>query len=246
MFGHRNIQFGSIVYRYAILFAYFQQLTHIRVDYKKLSIRTVNITDDVRRSIARELHDGIGQHLAAAKLQTNLALHSEKMSQHLGHVISELENAVQGLRRLINGLHPVIIDQTDICNALAGECENIKKLYNVRVNLDAQNVTLDKQAEIHVFRIFQECTFNAIKHGKATEIDSHISTRKDHIHMIISDNGTGFMTQDVKGLREDGGFGFISLQERITLLNGRLDITSEKGKGCTVKINFPLKESSVN
>ncbi|HFC30190.1 MAG TPA: hypothetical protein ENJ44_04000, partial [Oceanospirillales bacterium] len=70
--GHRNIQFGSLFYRYMILFAYFQKIQVIRIDFKKLSARMVSIVEDVNAKIARELHDGIGQHLASMKIHTQL------------------------------------------------------------------------------------------------------------------------------------------------------------------------------
>ncbi|MDX2423378.1 MAG: sensor histidine kinase [Amphritea sp.] len=243
-FGHRNIQFGSIIYRYALLFAYFQQLTHIRMDFKKLSIRIVGITDSVRHSIARELHDGIGQHLASAKLQTSLALSSDEKDKHLDFVKSELEQAVQGLRRLINGLHPVIIDQTPINQALESECKNIGKIYGITTSLNCADVKMDKNTEIHVFRMFQECVSNAIKHGLATTIAIQLSTKKGYVCLSIRDNGIGFNIKDKREYRDDGGYGFVSLQERITLLSGHLDMTSETGKGSHIQIKFPLSPAS--
>lgn len=243
-FGHRNIQFGSIIYRYALLFAYFQQLTHIRIDFKKLSIRIVGLTDSVRHSIARELHDGIGQHLASAKLQTSLSLHSAEKDKHMGFVQSELEQAVQGLRRLINGLHPVIIDQTNINNALATECKNIERIYGITTSLKVIDITMDKSAETHIFRMFQECISNAIKHGLATSVAIKLSTKKGYVFLSIRDNGIGFNIKNKHEYREDGGYGFVSLQERVTLLNGNIDITSEAGKGCHIQIKFPTSSTS--
>lgn len=238
-FGHRNIQFGSIIYRYALLFAYFQQLTHIRMDFKKLSIRIVDITDNVRHSIARELHDGIGQHLASAKLQTNLALHTEDKDKHLNYVKAELERAVQGLRRLINGLHPVIIDQTPIKGALETECKNIEKIYGISIQLNVTDINLEKRTEIHVFRIFQECVSNAIKHGLARQVEIQLSTKKGYVFLSIKDDGVGFNNNAKQEYHNDSGYGFVSLQERITLLNGHIDITSDQGKGCHIQIKFP-------
>ncbi len=243
LFGHRNIQFGSLIYRYALLFAYFQQLTHIRLAFKKLSARVVGITEDVRHSMARELHDGIGQYLASAKLQINLAQDPDRENKHLQLTQSEIQQAVRELRRMINGLHPVVLDKAGLIKALQSECDSLNKVYGIAITLDAKDTKIAKQNEIHIFRILQECITNSIKHGESTRIKIRLSTQKGYVVLSIADNGKGFDINNTASYRGDGGFGFISLQERITLLNGRIDIFSELGKGSQVYIKFPIADN---
>jgi len=237
-FGHRNIQIGSLFYRYALLFAYFQQIAHIRLDYKNLANRLIGVADEVRYSIARELHDGMGQHLASAKLQTRLAEIGDT-KKHFALVQQELESAIVGLRRLINGLHPVAIDKTNIFSALQAESKNLNKIYNVDIAITFDQISLDKKEEVYIFRIFQECVTNAIKHGKANKVMFKLILEKNTIKIEIDDNGKGFNINEKKAFSENSGYGLISLKERVDLLDGSIDIRSKPNKGTLIKIMFP-------
>ncbi len=241
-FGHRNIQIGSLFYRYALLFAYFQQLAHLRFDYKKLSTRVVNITENTRHALARELHDGLGQHLAAMKIHIQLQ-NKQQRSTHTNYVESELKNALLNLRRLINGLHPVEIDHCCISLALEQKCQSLALQHPVKFSFNSKEISLDKQIEQHLFRIFQECVCNAITHGKATHIEIELKISKRKIRLKIVDNGVGFDAATEPQQKADGGFGFISLTERITLLDGSINISSDPILGTTVTVSLPCHNS---
>lgn len=241
LFGHRDVQIGSLFYRYALLYAYFQQLQHVRLDYKSLSSRLINITDEVRQTIARELHDGLGQHLASIKLQLQLTKMHTK-SEHLTLAEQELTHSVTGLRRLINGLHPIAIDHYCISEALQRESKRFENLYNANIKVETELISLKKAAELHVFRIFQECVNNSLRHGQASNIYVHFSFDQQYVELLIKDDGTGFDTASIPHTDERRGFGFVSLQERINLLEGQLDITSDRSNGSQIKICFSVSE----
>lgn len=238
-FGHRNIQIGSVFYRYALLVAYFQQMAGIRINYKQLNYKLVGIVENVRHSIARELHDGIGQYLASIKLQTKLAEKSGNPNYSL--IYKQLDDSILGLRRLINGLHPVVIDEVNISKALEIESRNIMKTYDVSISVNALDLNFHKTIEAYIFRIFQECVANSIKHGDAKEIKVKLQSGKEYIKVSIEDDGKGFLVNEEDGIKEESGYGLISIHERVALLNGSLDVRSVPNQGTCVKFMIPLK-----
>lgn len=246
LWEHRNIQIGNLLYRYLILFAYFQKIRHIRLDFKQLSQRIVSIVDDINAKIARELHDGIGQHLASMKL--HLKLFASNFNKHelqnLETIEKELQNSTLGLRQLITGLHPTIIEQYSVFESLNKEKSRMQNVYDINIDLqcksDSDDIILSNNIKLNIFRIFQECTNNAIQHGRATTITVTLLIKKDYLIMNIIDDGHGFETSFKKIPSEDNGFGFISLNERVSLLNGEIDFKSQKKIGTIVKITLPL------
>ncbi len=246
--GHRNIQFGSLFYRYAILFAYFQRIKAIRLDFKKLSTRMVNIVEEINAKFARELHDGLGQNLASIKLHLKLLGNKTKgsSSNHVDIISSELEKSTNDLRDLINGLHPAIIDNYTIVESLEKECNRLNTIYPSIIHFNSDEFTntinLSNTIKLHIFRIFQECVNNAIKHGKAKNIKVVFLQNKSAITLNIIDDGCGYDEDKKTTLSVSGGLGFISLHERVALLDGRVDFGSVENKGSIVSVYLPLNQ----
>ncbi len=237
--GHRNVQIGSLFYRYVLLYAYLARVRQIQIDYKALSRRVVSITDQVHASLSRELHDGIGQKLASIKLQAQLALGAPH-GNHLSNIRHELDSAIETLHRMLAGLHPIQLDRRGLTTALAEETHTLRTLHpGVQINTRLDNVSLDKITELQLFRIFQESLNNAIRHGQATHITIDLEHRHQHLRLTIRDNGTGF---DPDALQQqspkDHGLGLISLNERVALLNGQVDIDSCPGQGSCITVTL--------
>jgi signal transduction histidine kinase len=237
-FGHRNVQIGSLFYRYALLLAYFQHIKQIQLDYKKLSQRLIKVTESIYASLGRELHDGIGQHLASMRLQTRLARQGNK-NLHLAHIEAELEHATTTLRRTLKGLHPALINNQPLEIAVQKEADHLSKLHGTEIRAETTPVALDKATEHQMFRIFQETVNNALQHAQASVIDVKLYRRDAQVILRVSDNGKGFDIR--KRSRQTPGtkshrLGLISLQERVALLNGQMDMQSRPGKGTCIQI----------
>ncbi len=237
--GHRNVQIGSLIYRYTLLFAYFQKIKRMQMDYKDISKRVVKIADDIYANIARELHDGMGQHLASMKLQTKLAS-IQTQNKHLKNINAELDASISGLRRLLAGLHPVLVDKYDLATALTMESQYKEKIHGVRINLVISELNLDKNLEHQIFRIYQECLTNAIQHGEAGIIQLRLYQKNNKIILSIKDNGKGFDDIQPAKYTKQTGLGLVSLKERISLLNGQLSINSKHYQGTEILISIPL------
>ena len=247
--GHRNIQMGAILFCYAILFAYFQKLRNMRLNYKALSSRIVNVVDETNSKVARELHDSIGQYIASTKLQVQL-LRQMGDNPHLAIIEEEVDNSTSGLRRLINGLHPAMIDRYDLKTLLEKESARMMSSFSVRISLQGdwpESFTSstdhsESSIKLNMFRIFQEAVLNAVRHGHANNIDVLLQSAQKELSLEIRDDGQGFVVDARSAASDDSGFGFISLHERVALLNGEIHMHSQQNVGSVVVIKLPLIE----
>jgi len=241
--GHRNIQLGSVIYRYALLFAYFQHISSVQLHYKHLLVKMVNIVDEVRNSIARDLHDGLGQHLAVIKLQSQLATQHTN-HKHLDSITLAVKESLIELRRIINDLRPTQVSQNSISDAIKKESVRLSKTHQVAIETNIQHTDLEKTRETHIFRIFQESVSNSIQHGNAKKIVVSLKQKGKFLLLEIFDDGHGFNTHEKQEPSEKHGFGFISLLERVVLLDGQLTMDSTEGKGTYLLIKIPKNPST--
>lgn len=247
-FDHRNIQIGSLFFRYAILLAYFQQILSMRVSYKKLSKKILSISEMTRRGIARELHDNIGQYLASAKLQLGL-LKKTQDRKHYHLLEDELDDALVGMRRTIAGLHSFPVENDGLRQTLFNYGLSLESKNNIKVNIrmDLDNrfdrpIHEKEELNFHhnIFRVIQELTHNSIAHGHSTELSIDFNCHKHYIEIVVQDNGKGFDHEAGKCASKNGGFGFISMNERISILDGSIDIVSLPGYGTKADIRIPF------
>lgn len=238
LFEHRNIIIGTLIFRYALLFSYFQRISEMSRHYKKLSNRLLTAIEDHKKEIARDLHDDLGQHLSAAKLQLFL-YHQGETEVSMKFIQQEINAAIQSTREIMEGLHPVFLENYSFDEALNQEIMRLQRLYPVDIELKNERIDFEKVTEKQLFRIIQEALHNAIKHGQASFIQVELFINKNRIKLLIVDNGTGFDTKDLLSSSKQYGFGMVSLNERVALINGQLQLSSIKGKGTSINITLP-------
>ncbi len=239
LFNHHNVYIGSLIFRYSILLAYFQRIQEMSASYKVLSKRMLSTIEEKRSEIARELHDGLGQHLASSKFQAQLAsVNNDK--QHLNNVTKELNSAVSSMHRLIEGLHPMALDKYHLQKAIEHDSKRLETNYPVKIKLDLDDGNIPKETEVHLFRIYQESINNALRHGKASEIDISLKILSNKLILSVKDNGIGIKKHKKDKINKEGGFGMISLKERVNLINGYLQRSSHAKKGTEIIVTIPL------
>jgi signal transduction histidine kinase len=108
------------------------------------------------------------------------------------------------------------------------------------MEIEEPKINLSKNIKLNLFRIFQECVSNAIKHGKANTITVSLSIDKHLVLLSIQDDGCGYQLSTKNKLSDGGGLGFISLHERVALLNGQIDFDSLTNHGSSVRVVLPL------
>ena len=197
-----------------------------------------------QKHLAREMHDDFGQLLTAMKmdlivLQGQLNKVDHRLSQQLGDVSNLVDAMVISVRRIIANLPPQTIGQHGLVRSLELMTEAHTKRHRIpcRLQIQPQLPELDDVIVMPIYRIVQEALNNVAKHARATEIDICIMQHEETLHLSISDNGTGITET---ALRNPGGFGLISMRERIVTLNGKMAIDTTPGSGTTIRVVIPI------
>lgn len=216
----------------------------------ELLARVLTAQEEERGRIARDLHDGLGQSLTC--LTVGLRAVEESSSdeairlqvQELRRIGSETH---QEIRRLATGLRPSVLDDLGLATALERYLDELRRIQGVQTKLDVQHLgstRLPNAVETALYRIVQEATTNAIRHGAATEIRLTVRRTPRMVELEIRDNGCGFEPQAAfRRCGEAHSFGLCSMRERVDLLSGTLNIDSRPGAGAVVTVQIPLPQS---
>lgn len=211
---------------------------------RKRTAMVIEVQENEKERIARELHDGAGQLLSLAKLQI------EEMEVSTGGVdragLVKLKEVIQhissDLKGLTRELMPLSIRRLGLESALR---ELVQRYRDVRdgkvevfckIHLDGYNP--DQKTAIHIYRMAQEAVNNSIKHSGATSMSLMCMKLKNSVNLIVEDNGKGFHVKGEQG--RVNGFGLKTMKERARLINGRLRINSRPGRGTTISLTIPL------
>jgi len=213
---------------------------------KELSGRLLRMQDEERRRIARELHDSVGQLLAAVKMNNNLIQQwvpslDSRASKALSDNDRMVEEVLQSIRTISYLLHPPLLDEAGLPSALREYAEEFSQRsgVNIVVQCEAKLGRLRPDAETAIFRITQECLSNVHRHSESKSASVRLYEVDGSIHLEISDNGRG-ITPDKRSLLDlgGGGVGLRGMRERVALLGGKLSIESS-GAGTTIVATLP-------
>ena len=210
-----------------------------------LSGRLLTVHEDERRRLARELHDDVTQRLArlaidAARVEGVLAaaLPAQRSSVH-----DDLVRLSDDVHALSYRLHPSILDDLGLEEALKAECEHVSGQADVRIEIDVQPLPdkLPQDISLCVFRVAQEALRNVVRHAHASVAAVTLAPTDRGLMLTVKDNGRGF---DTGAVRARPSLGHAGMEERIRLIGGRLSITSKSGLGTTVSAWVPLSAAS--
>jgi signal transduction histidine kinase len=188
-----------------------------------------------RKRLARELHDETGQALASIRLGLK-ALEQQVGEEPLAHVRELVASALDDVRRLTVELRPPALDDFGLAPALerltsvVGSRSGIEIVLDVRPGLD-----LSPEQETAVYRIVQEALTNVVKHADAASVSIVVTAVGDMIRAVIEDDGNGFDPGSVRV----GALGLVGMRERVSLLGGRLQVDSRRGKGTALLVELP-------
>ncbi|MGB8063295.1 MAG: PAS domain-containing protein [Candidatus Sulfotelmatobacter sp.] len=217
-------------------------------ELRRLSGRLMSMQDEERRRIAREIHDGLGQELAAAKMILDgiLAKDSSPQIQQASVEASQLvERAIQQVRTISHLLHPPLLDEVGLVSALRWFLEGLSERsgIKVRLNVDPPNlVRLKSELETAIFRIVQEALTNMFRHSGAHNGTVSVAERDGNILVTVTDDGKG-VDQEVTQLRpESVGVGIGGMRQRVTELGGTLRL-SNANPGTIVEVVIPARRA---
>jgi signal transduction histidine kinase len=222
------------------------ELEESREQMRSLALHLQTVREGERIRIARDIHDELGQILSVFKLDfswINKRLR-EDQKPLIGKIkeVSELvDGAIDSVQRICSELRPTLLDDVGIVAGMewqAGELQNRTGI-ECKVSLELDDVSLDKNVSIDIFRIFQEALTNVVRHAGATRIDARVKVDNDKLILEIQDNGRGINEDEISGSKS---FGLMGMRERVYSWGGELHINGIAGKGTTILVSVPLDE----
>jgi two-component system sensor histidine kinase UhpB len=211
---------------------------------RTLSGRLVTAQEEERRHIARELHDEIGQVLTVVRMNLiSLREPAEpaSASARVEACTQNVDHAIEQVRALALDLRPPILDHVGLPAALRWFVDRIPEgtpATHLAVE-DADASTLSPEVETAAFRIAQEAVTNVLRHAKASNVWVTLAARAPDLELRVRDDGAGFDLPASRRATADS-FGLSSMQERVRLVGGRLEIRTAPGAGTEVCARFPM------
>jgi signal transduction histidine kinase len=219
------------------------QLEVLNVELRRLSASVLAAQDEERRRIARELHDGLGQDLAAARLILGGIREEHRDSRGaVTEAIGIIDQTIQQVRSISHLLHPPLLDEVGLHSALQWHLEGFSKRSGIETSLDltpGDFPRLPPEIERTVFRIVQEALTNVFRHSGARRAWIILSNDGEEVRASVRDNGKGIPAQIVEFRPDSIGIGIAGMRQRVKEFGGELRLTNN-GDGLTLEATIPL------
>ena len=231
-------------------------LNYLSDDFKKVNViieearerqafglQIIEAQEEERKRISREIHDGPAQMLANILLRSELVERAYKKGNvesalaEVKSVRKMVRSSLYEVRRIIYDLRPMALDDLGLIPTLKKYADTIAEYNHTKIEFKmiGEEQRLDSKYEVALFRLVQESLQNAIKHAEAKLIQIKMEITKNNITLLVKDDGKGFDTSKKK----DKSFGLIGMRERVEMLDGKLEVKSNLGKGTSVIIQVP-------
>ncbi len=223
-----------------------QSLRQAKDGLRQLASKLLRSQEEERSRIAREMHDDWTQRLAilgieAAKLEGQLGTDTEALPL-VQAMREELIDLAEDVHALSRQLHPSILDDLGLVEALRSECESFSRREEIKVDYVTENVPHKLPADIALclYRVAQEALRNLAKHAAVTVASVRLFSIGPELTLQVSDQGVGF---DLENARSQPGLGLSSMEERVHLTQGRLTINSAPGQGTIIEASVTSEAS---
>lgn len=218
-----------------------EENTGARADLQELSARLLRAQENERRTLARELHDEVGQSLSAILMEADNAEAAEapdEIREHLAAVKRLAEKTVNEVRDLALLLRPSMLDDFGLVPALKWHAREMSKRTGLNVVVDADD-DADDLPDDHktcIYRLVQEAVNNSARHANARTVEVVVKHEGARVLFTVRDDGGGFDTRFVRGL------GMLGMEERVRRLGGEWKIDSQLGRGTLITAELPVLE----
>ena len=222
-------------------------LTEEMAERDRLEKEVLEISEREQRRIGHDLHDGLGQHLTATALASQVLgnhLAARQLNPETGEaerIVELIEQSIELTRNLARGLSPVAVETEGLPVALTELAANTTAQFYIRCELQCPRTLpcLDPAAAMHLYRITQESISNAVRHGRAGRVDVSLTIDQEarRLTLSIRDNGKGFPSI---GTRRQGGQGLRIMAHRARMIGAALDISPAPEGGTTVRCALDL------
>lgn len=226
-----------------------KQMQEANEELRRLSGYLQQVREEERKSIARDIHDDLGQQLTGLQmdahwLRKKMSEADQTLIEKINEVSYSIDTAIITVRKILSNLRPTILDDLGMIAAMEWlNQETMKRYPSIQMKLvtSTLEMNLSPEKSTSLFRIYQEAINNAVKHANAGKITGTLSTDENFITLSIEDNGKGIDDQAIKS----SGYGLLGIRERTYILGGTFSLLSEKEKGTTLKIVIPISDSYV-
>jgi signal transduction histidine kinase len=214
-------------------------------DLQRLSAKLITAQEEERRTIARELHDEVGQVLTAIKMELAAARRSLQAqgiaTQPLEAAQSIADGALHTVRDLSRLLHPSVLDDLGLPAAVEAYVQGFRQRNDVRIDLQITGMAerLPSEVEASVYRIIQEALTNVVKHAHATSCHVSLQRDGDTLLLTVEDNGTGFAERGASP-SDPRGIGLIGIRERAAYLRGTVRLDRSAAGGARISVDLPV------
>jgi signal transduction histidine kinase len=210
--------------------------------------RMLQMRENERKRIARDMHDNIIQAITGFRYQLNelydadLLAISDEEADELQH---SLMTITQDIRDICFNLRPPALDATGLQSAVVSlvESYHAREALVIDVQIIGEDIVdkLSDEIAICLYRVLQETLFNAYQHSRSREVLVVLSAQEDIVRLVVKDSGVGFTVPDqINQLVSGGHFGLLGAQEFLEVVNGEFRVFSEPGKGATIEAIIPL------
>ncbi|MFE0507111.1 PAS domain S-box protein [Peribacillus butanolivorans] len=204
-------------------------------EIQKMTGKIIDVQEDERKRLSRELHDGIGQNLYSHLITIN-RLQTEMSHPLLDQMRDEATEIIEELRHLSWELRPSVLDDLGLFPAIRSYLVRFSEHHHIKIHFDCYlNCRLNTNKEITIYRVIQEALTNIRKYAQTEEATVTIREIADEIRVVIEDKGKGFDLEKVTR-----GVGIFSMEERAKAAGGNLSLHSVEEKGTKVFLEIPL------
>ncbi len=213
-----------------------------------LTSQLLTAQEQERKRISMELQDELGQSLAVLKLQVRaiergLEDSQQDLKMECRELLEYLDGVIDNVRRISRDLSPAILEDLGLQSALKYLIDGVSKHYTVSHSFEVEDLDhlFTSDAQIIIYRIFQECLTNISRHAGASQVSIAVRKKDELVSIVVADNGAGFDLTQIAARRLTGrGLGLAALNERARMLGGTLEIRSQTGAGTTVTCIIPI------
>jgi len=220
---------------------------HNTRELQALSAKLITAQEEERRTIARELHDEVGQALTAIKVELAVAQRAIEAGDAGPRVLRDVrsitENALSTVRDLSHLLHPALLDDLGLAAAVDWYLRGYSRRHDIRADLvqEGMEPRLAQEIEASSYRIIQEALTNVAKHARATACCVRLQRTSSTVLIEIEDDGVGFEGDDPGRIGGRPGLGLIGIRERATRLGGVVFLETSPGKGTRLRVELPAR-----
>lgn len=224
------------------------QVEQTKRELQELSARLLEVEEEGRRRLSRELHDEIGQTLALLQIQITNALAALEaqptvLREQLERARGLAEKTVQTIRHITLLLRPALLDDLGLVPALQFQLEDFSRRAGIACEFEEENVpeNLPDSVKTCVYRVVQEALHNCEKHSGASKVRVRVRREgQDWLLVVVADNGCGFILNEKGMPTRNKGLGLLGIRERAMIAGGSLSINSAPGAGTHVVLRVPL------